>query len=66
MSRVQDLAFLLARQALETAVPDAEETPEPCGAGNDYDGRIGLRISALFVILIGSTLGTSSDFSEHS
>ena len=63
MSRVQDLAFLVARQALETAVPEAEETPEPCGAGNDYDGRIGLRISALFVILVGSTLGIPSNLS---
>ena len=65
MSRVQDIAFLVARQALETAVPEAEETPEPCGAGNDYDGRIGLRISALFVILIGSMLGTPSNSSEQ-
>jgi len=29
-----------------------------CGAGNDYDGRIGVRISAIFVILVGSFLGT--------
>ncbi|KUI62301.1 Zinc-regulated transporter 2 [Cytospora mali] len=28
-----------------------------CGAGNDYDGRLGLRISSIFVILIGSFLG---------
>jgi solute carrier family 39 (zinc transporter), member 1/2/3 len=26
--------------------------------GNDYDGRLGLRVSALFVILITSTLAT--------
>lgn len=29
-----------------------------CDSGNDYDGRMGLRISAVFVILIGSLLGT--------
>lgn len=28
-----------------------------CTGGNDYDGRIGLRISAIFVILLGSFLG---------
>jgi hypothetical protein len=29
-----------------------------CGSGNEYDGRLGLRISAIFVILVGSLLGT--------
>ena len=29
-----------------------------CQAGNDYDGKIGVRISAIFVILVGSFLGT--------
>jgi len=28
-----------------------------CDDGNNYDGRIGLRISAIFVILIGSFFG---------
>lgn len=28
-----------------------------CGAGNDYDGRLGLRISSIFVIFVGSLLG---------
>ncbi|PGH07926.1 hypothetical protein AJ79_06134 [Helicocarpus griseus UAMH5409] len=28
-----------------------------CATGNEYDGRLGLRISALFVILVGSSLG---------
>jgi len=28
-----------------------------CPSGNDYDGRLGLRISAIFVIFIGSLLG---------
>jgi len=28
-----------------------------CGSGNDYDGRLGLRISSIFVIGFGSMLG---------
>ncbi|KAI1096597.1 ZIP zinc/iron transport family [Rostrohypoxylon terebratum] len=28
-----------------------------CDSGNDYDGRMGLRISSIFVILVGSLLG---------
>ncbi|KAK2747368.1 hypothetical protein FQN55_005117 [Onygenales sp. PD_40] len=35
-----------------------EEEPAPaCESGNEYNGRMGLRISAVFVILIGSSLG---------
>lgn len=30
---------------------------DPCGTGNSFDGRIGLRISAIFVILVGSSFG---------
>ncbi|KAI9672413.1 MAG: hypothetical protein M1829_004492 [Trizodia sp. TS-e1964] len=35
----------------------ASTTPG-CSAGNDFDGRLGLRISAIFVILVGSLFGT--------
>lgn len=28
-----------------------------CGGGNEYDGRMGLRISSIFVIGFGSMLG---------
>lgn len=28
-----------------------------CDAGNEYDGRMGLRISSIFVILVGSLMG---------
>ncbi|KAK0657911.1 Zinc/iron permease [Cercophora newfieldiana] len=41
--------------------PDEILAPEGSGAcdvGNEYDGRLGLRISAIFVILVGSLLGT--------
>ncbi|KAJ5805518.1 Zinc/iron permease fungal/plant [Penicillium pulvis] len=30
---------------------------DTCSSGNDYDGRMGLRISSIFVIMIGSTFG---------
>jgi zinc transporter 1/2/3 len=35
----------------------AAESANACEENNDYDGRIGLRISAIFVILVGSMLG---------
>ncbi|KAL4923058.1 low-affinity Zn(2+) transporter ZRT2 [Aspergillus undulatus] len=39
-------------------VPRAEDgAPPACDAGNEYDGRMGVRISAIFVILVGSTFG---------
>lgn len=31
-----------------------------CGSGNDYDGRLGVRISSIFVIGLGSMLGMSA------
>lgn len=30
---------------------------DACETGNEFDGRIGLRVSAIFVILVGSTFG---------
>ena len=61
MSRVADFPVLLGRQALVTAAAStaaaAQSTAAGCDTGNEYDGRIGVRISAIFVILIGSTLG---------
>lgn len=45
------LLRLVARQN----VPDTVTVD--CDSGNDYDGRIGVRISAIFVILVGSFLG---------
>lgn len=35
----------------------AEDAPPECKGQNDYDGRMGVRISAIFVILIGSLFG---------
>jgi zinc transporter 1/2/3 len=49
---------LFLRQVTETdpAAEEVEEVPA-CGGANEYDGRMGLRISAVFVILAGSTFG---------
>jgi zinc transporter 1/2/3 len=47
---------------------DGNPAPETCVGDNEYDGRMGLRISAIFVILIGSTFGTlppSNTLSTH-
>ncbi|KAF2202594.1 putative plasma membrane low affinity zinc ion transporter [Delitschia confertaspora ATCC 74209] len=53
---------LLARQLEQEIETLGEEdsligTPGHCDTSNEYDGRMGLRISAIFVILVGSTLG---------
>ncbi|KAI1644575.1 ZIP zinc/iron transport family [Daldinia loculata] len=40
------------------AAPESGFTVEvDCGTGNEYDGRMGVRISSIFVILVGSLLG---------
>ena len=31
-----------------------------CGGGNDFDGRLGLHVAAIFIILVTSSFGTSS------
>jgi zinc transporter 1/2/3 len=36
---------------------DEAESPPPCITGNEYDGRMGLRISSIFVILVSSIFG---------
>lgn len=70
MSALVQLATLVARQDADseatTQVPLAG-TPGHCEGGNDFDGRIGLRISSIFVILVGSTIGEwSVDGEENS
>jgi hypothetical protein len=55
MSLPMELARLVLRQAGEAG---EEEPPAPtCDSGNAFDGRIGIRVSSIFVILVGSTLG---------
>lgn len=56
------LAYLVVRQAADGGnssqdTTTEEDTPGHCSGANDYDGRLGIRISAIFVILIGSLFG---------
>lgn len=48
MNLASDIVHLAARQS---------ESSPACDTGNDYDGRIGLRVAALFIIWITSTIG---------
>ncbi|KIW37056.1 uncharacterized protein PV06_10685 [Exophiala oligosperma] len=52
MATLESFAHLLARQE------EADITPA-CDTGNDYDGRIGLRVAALFIIWVTSSIGSS-------
>lgn len=53
-----ELARLVLRQ---DAGSEADATPT-CEGSNSYDGRMGVRISSIFVILVGSTWGRSISF----
>lgn len=57
---VIEFANLALRQSTEDPTQIAADAPPACGGGNSYDGRMGLRISSVFVILIGSTFGKLS------
>lgn len=46
-----DLTHLIVRESAAT------ETSPSCDTGNEYDGRLGLRVAALFVIWLGSSAG---------
>jgi zinc transporter 1/2/3 len=53
-------AMELARLVLRQDLPGAEASPDEevtCEGTNGYDGRMGVRISAIFVILVGSLFG---------
>ncbi|KAL6712331.1 low-affinity Zn(2+) transporter zrt2 [Coniothyrium glycines] len=56
-STAVSLAHLVLRQ--ESTAPETlpSSSTTVCESANGYDGRMGLRISAIFVIFIGSTLG---------
>ncbi|KAF2030345.1 Zinc/iron permease [Setomelanomma holmii] len=49
--------LVLLRQAESTPPEDTPDQTVTCTGSNGYDGRMGVRISAIFVILVGSTLG---------
>ncbi|KAK7751470.1 low-affinity Zn(2+) transporter zrt2 [Diatrype stigma] len=62
MSSLTDAISGILRIRQEDASAEAEEAGAlsvtiDCDAGNEYDGRMGLRISSIFVILVGSLLG---------
>ncbi|KAL8696741.1 MAG: hypothetical protein Q9224_002647 [Gallowayella concinna] len=58
MGTVQEVARVIARQVGSAATSAAAaETAVACESGNEFDGRTGVRISAIFVILIGSLFG---------
>jgi zinc transporter 1/2/3 len=55
-STALDMARLVLRQD-----EGAESQPEDvitCGGDNEYNGRMGIRISSIFVILVASGFGT--------
>ena len=65
MSRLEDAAIVFARQALTSTATAATtaiaSSGSTCDSGNGYDGKIGLRISAIFVILAGSLFGMEKE-----
>lgn len=63
MENALSVARLVLRQdaGSSSGVPeDLIGTPGFCDTGNEYDGRMGVRISSIFVILVGSCLGKRS------
>lgn len=55
---VIEFANLALRQSADGPAEIAiADVPPSCGGGNAYNGQMGLRISSVFIILIGSTFG---------
>ncbi|KAI9723861.1 MAG: hypothetical protein M1835_003910, partial [Candelina submexicana] len=59
MADLNELVYLVARQMAKGGnsskdTPTPDPAPGTCDTGNRFDGRLGLRISAIFVILLGS------------
>ncbi|OAG44517.1 hypothetical protein AYO21_01007 [Fonsecaea monophora] len=52
MSSFESLVDLVVRQ-------DESEAAPVCETGNEYDGRIGLRVAALFIIWVTSSIGAA-------
>jgi zinc transporter 1/2/3 len=52
MAAIYNTLHLTLRQSGQQVIPPT------CDTGNDYDGRIGLRVAALFIIWFGSTVGS--------
>ncbi|GAA5921757.1 hypothetical protein JCM3775_001805 [Rhodotorula graminis] len=56
-SRLVAISSTVTLGALAVAVQDEEATPA-CGSGSPYDGNLGLRVGAIFLILVTSGCGT--------
>ncbi|GAP88833.1 putative plasma membrane low affinity zinc ion protein [Rosellinia necatrix] len=60
-SAAMDAVLRLRQAEADSSNDSGSATPQgvfvDCGAGNEYDGRLGLRISSIFVILVGSLIG---------
>ncbi|KAL8708625.1 MAG: hypothetical protein Q9220_006561 [cf. Caloplaca sp. 1 TL-2023] len=63
MGTLPEATLVLARQvvpsAITTSAAAALTSAPSCDSGNEFDGRLGVRISAIFVILIGSFFGAT-------
>jgi hypothetical protein len=64
MSYIPTYVEIFARQAIDNttdgSLPAADsDDSTACAGGNDFDGRLGLRIGALFIILATSAFGQS-------
>ncbi|MCJ1285988.1 hypothetical protein MMC26_005330 [Xylographa opegraphella] len=63
MAAFEELAHMVVRQATTaagsaaTAIATSPSSSDGCPADNDYNGQMGARISAIFVILVGSLFG---------
>jgi hypothetical protein len=58
-------AMEVARLVLRQDAGSEADAKPACAGSNDYDGRMGVRISSIFVILVGSLWGKSLLFALH-
>lgn len=55
MASLQSLLSVVGHQAAGS--PAGQDGPPECDTNNGYDGRLAVRISAVFVVLVTSTFG---------
>ncbi|RWA10671.1 hypothetical protein EKO27_g4449 [Xylaria grammica] len=56
-SAAMDVVLKLRQADADASGDGGRSVVVDCDTGNDYDGRLGVRISSIFVILVGSLLG---------
>ncbi|KAL8691102.1 MAG: hypothetical protein Q9218_003595 [Villophora microphyllina] len=62
MATLQEVTRVVARQVAPSAIitgAAVATSSVSCDAGNEFDGRLGVRISTIFVILVGSLFGST-------